>query len=68
LLGLWLTQGNLRLLFLLATIPALLAVLAVILVRERPRVKAVDHAGRDDAPRAPLLSFNLAGDNSSFKR
>lgn len=39
LLGLWLTEGNLRLLFLLATIPALLAVLAIVLVRDLPRAQ-----------------------------
>jgi MFS family permease len=66
LLGLWLTQGNLRLLFLFATIPATLAVLAVLPVHERPRVKAAGDGNA--APRAPLLSFSLAGYSGAFKR
>jgi len=62
LLGLWLTQGNLRLLFLLATIPALLAVLAIIPVRDRPRAQP------SMPRRAPPLSLSLAGYSRPFKR
>jgi len=66
LLGLWLAQGNLRLVFLLATIPALLAVLAIVPVRERPRAQTAEGAGAPS--REPLLSFNLTGYSGAFKR